>query len=627
MKIKNTELNRLNKEELANLMRKVSIDVACAVAPTYGPYGANTLIQTANKVQATKDGWNVVQYLNYPNNGVLNALKGLIIDCAQPVLLKYGDGTSTVMLLAYRMYEFIYSYILKGKKSYNIREIESTLSDIVDELCQAIISESEKIDMDKDGVDVIRDIARISTNWDEEMSNFIAKIYEYTHNPIIKFENSGSDKSYVEFIDGYEIKGELQLPQHYITDHVHGECVSENPVVIIFDHAVGQDNFELLNMFSGMIFTREHRELVVIAPDFQPTFINTLNALNIERHRKGMKQLSCIPFKYYTHVKEDKECINDLCCLFGTTPISENNTDMSEMFQDVKSALSDKAAVRNMTNITEEQVDSIYKKCSDTLNVACQYLLEVGGSCGKITLTKKHMIAQDFNNADMQNLEQRRETLKHEIDVTMKECAALSMITEGIRMKRIRQGKLELKMGVIHVGGFGDANLKGKRDALDDATKACEAAYYSGYTYGGGVAGLIALDKCDSEKTELRSKLIKFIEYSYREVIHILHENKYGKQKEQETFYNLVEQIIDRCILNKVAYNIITDQYDSSLISPVSGEIEILKGAMTLVMAMINANQMVFQDITSIEDVERLEAIEECGDISTHVGAQLLGKK
>lgn len=624
MKIKQTSLNRLTKDELSELMLKVSEDVTNAIAPTYGPYGANTLIQSTDSVIATKDGWTVAQYLNYPGNGVLNSLKSLIINCAQSVLLKFGDGTSTVMILAHLIYKRIWKYFIYGGKPYNIKEVENVLKNTVDDICKILSSQAKFIDWDVDGKSIIRNIALVSTNWDSEMAEFIAEIYEKTHNPIIKFENSGNDKTHVGYINGYEIKGELQLPDYYVTDHTSAECVINDPVVLVFNYAIKEDKINLFNMVGNAIKSSYSRSIVILAPDFEPKFIGTLKSLNMERRRRGMEPLQCIPFKYYTHSKTDKDCVDDLCYLFGTDTISENNTDIAEMFADLEDAVRAKMAIDKDETASKDDVEKVYDHCSSLLDAANQYILEVSGTCKSITLTKKHLIAQNFTNANDKVINQRREDLQHELDVNMKECAALSMITEGVRMKRIRLGKLQLNMGVIYVGGFGETNLKGKRDALDDATKACEAAYTWGYTLGGGVAGLVAINHINNvtdNKSELKSTLLNIIEESYRELLYILYSNKFGRGPQTESS---VEEIINKSVEDRIPYDIISEAHNEHLISPVSGEIEILQGTMNLVMAMIGANQMVFQDIQSIDDVAKLEAIRECGDVTIETQSMLL---
>ena len=617
MKVKNTPINAMGKEELATLMKRVSNDVANVIAKTYGPYGANTLIQSTEKVYATKDGWTVAQNLNYPNNGVCNALKKLIIDCMQAVLLNVGDGTSTVSLLANSIYERIYDQFIMSKSQINVKILETALNEVVYTICNELADMGTPITKSNQW-DIIHNIASVATNWDKKMSNFIAEIYCKTNNPIIKFENSGSDKSYVKYINGYEIKGEMLLKDTYITDHTTGKCDIDNPIILVFGYPVDENLFETLILIANTFKAKENRELMVIAQDFQPKFISTLKALNMQLSRNNMGRVPLIPFKYYNNLNIDKDCVDDLCYLLGTEMVATDNTDVADMIKDLKESLRAKKLIDQMDTPDPKEKDTIYENCSMTMTAAHKYLTEIGGTCGNIVLTDKYLIAKDFTCAKMDIIEQRKKNLIFEIETKTKECAALSRITEGIRMKRIRLGKLQLNMGVIYVGGFGDAHLKERRDALDDATKACESVYESGYyTVGGGIAPLIAIKTIkskDNDFTQLEKELLEIIQSAYEDVVLAMYKNKFGQNDPDAVKTSL--RFINTGIDKKIAYNLITENFDKNLISPVSGEIEILKGCMSLVMVMIGANQFVYHDIQSFQDLERLSAIAVTEDVS-----------
>lgn len=629
MKIKHSELNRLNKESLNERMLSIATDVAEALIPTYGPYGACTLIQSVDSVYSTKDGWTVLQNLTYGYNGVNNALKKLIQDCAQSVLLKVGDGTTTVTLLAQQIYKRVYETILSDKDtSYNAKELETTLKCVVDDICNKMMSSCNVI-TDDNMESTIRSIASCSTNWDEEMANYIVDIYKNTKNPIIKFENSGTENSYVKYTSGYDIKGELMLPDQYLTDRNSGECKIEKPAVIMFDYALKKEMLNIVAFIADMYANTEGRTLVVLAPDFQPDFINGLMSVNMTRVRAHKPYVSCVPFKYYVHGKTEKDCAEDLCILLGTDMISQANTDMAEMFSDVENAVAMKNNAMKDGSLSEEERQMYIDEERNTIMAAYEYLNTISGTCERITATDKYFLATGLNNANEKIINERKEKLMHEIDLETKEAAALSMITNKVRFKRIRLGKLQCNMGTIYVGGFGDANLKSKRDALDDATKACESAYRDGVIVGGGVAALRAIMELGQEalsekelnstrNTKLYVTLMNIIADSYVSVVSIMYQNKFGDRDADID----VRETIEKAARSNVGYNLITDEFDESLITPVNGEIEILKGCMSLVSVMICSNQLVFHDINSIEDADRVRAIDEAGDISVETAVK-----
>lgn len=622
MKLKQSELNKLDKESLNKRMLEISTDVANALLPTYGPYGACTLVQSVDSVYSTKDGWTVLQNLTYGYNGVNNALKKLIQDCAQSVLLKVGDGTTTVTLLAHQVYKRVYESILSKSTPYNTKELEVTLKCVVDDICNKMMTSSNVI-TDDNLEKTIHSIASCSTNWDEEMAGYIVDIYKNTKNPIIKFENSGTENSYVKYTTGYDIKGELMLANQYLTDRNSGECKIEKPAVIMFDYALKREVLNIIVFIADMYAKTENRTLVVLAPDFQPDFINGLMSVNMSRVRAHQPYVSCVPFKYYVHGKTEKDCAEDLCILLGTDMISQGNTDMAEMFADVEHAVVMKNNAMKDSSISEEERQAYVNEERNMIMAAYEYLSTISGTCESIIATEKYFLATGLTNVNEKIINERKEKLIHEIDLETKEAAALSMITNGVRFKRIRLGKLQCNMGTIYVGGFGDANLKSKRDALDDATKACESAYRDGVIVGGGVAALSAILKLRHEvlsdeelkstrNTKLYDLLMRIIEESYISVVSSMYQNKFGNS---DPSIDIKETII-AAAKSDIGYNVITEEFDESLITPVSGEIEILKGCLSLVSVMACSNQLVFHDINSIEDADRVRAIEESGDIS-----------
>lgn len=627
MKIKQSEINRIDKESLNERMLSIATDVANAVLPTYGPYGACTLVQSVDSVYSTKDGWTVLQNLTYGYNGVNNALKKLIQDCAQSVLLKVGDGTTTVTLLAHQIYKRVYTSILSGETHYNAKELEVTLKRVVTDICERMMSSCNVI-TDDNMEETIRSIASCSTNWDEEMAGYIVDIYKNTKNPIIKFENSGTENSYVKYTSGYDIKGELMLSNQYLTNRKTGECVIEKPAVLMFDYGLKKEMLETILFIADMYhMSSEGTKLVIIAPDFQPDFVNGLMSVNMSRIRAGQPYVSCVLFKYYTHGKIDKDCAEDLCILLGTDMISQENTNIVEVFSDVEKAVTMRNRAMKDESVSEEDKQMYVDQERATIVAAYNYLKTISGTCSKIIATEKYILAEGLSNSNEKLINERKEKLIHEIDLETKEAAALSMITNKVRFKRIRLGKLQCNMGTIYVGGFGDANLKAKRDALDDATKACEAAYNDGVIVGGGVAALHAIMELDYTvhadndgiNHSLYEKLMTIIKESYISVVSMMYYNKYGDNDSPID----IKETITTSAKTGIGYNLITEKFDKELITPVRGEVEILKGCMSLVSVMICSNQLVFHDINSIEEADRVRAIEEAGDISVESAAKL----
>ena len=83
--------NVMDKKAYRKRVTQVVRYISDCVGRTLGPCGHTALIQTADSVVATKDGWNVSRAISL-DNIVDNSIKSMIESCQQSVVLKVGDG-------------------------------------------------------------------------------------------------------------------------------------------------------------------------------------------------------------------------------------------------------------------------------------------------------------------------------------------------------------------------------------------------------------------------------------------------------------------------------------------------------------------------------------------------------
>ena len=260
--------NCIGKDDIQRRMIDVLDYVDNIVCKTLGPCGHNSLVQKADKVIMTKDGWTVSTNIHMENI-IDNSIKSLIESCCQSVVLKAGDGTTTVTKAANTLNKSLLEYNKDDKVT--IREMQQTLESAVKAIATRIRDNSIKI-TDENLYEAIKGIALVSTNWDENLAEIIATIYDETHNTIIKVEDSGTEQTTYRIINGYELAGYLLLPDYYLTDRVSGECVVENPSIMVLNYKV-KDKYFIPLFALGNILRTLGKTLVVVAPDFDDTFI------------------------------------------------------------------------------------------------------------------------------------------------------------------------------------------------------------------------------------------------------------------------------------------------------------------------------------------------------------------
>jgi hypothetical protein len=132
-------------------------------------------------------------------------------------------------------------------------------------------------------------------------------------------------------------------------------------------------------------------------------------------------------------------------------------------------------------------------------------------------------------------------------------------------------------------------------DALDDAIKACESAVKHGYYYGNNLAIFNAIGVWLGEDTEhgLQRETVKLLQESFINVISTIYSNKDPKFD-----YATTKNIIAGAILNgDCCFDLNTEEYSDKIINSVRTDIEILRGAISIVGTIMSANQYISSEV------------------------------
>lgn len=602
--MKNGLLNVIPAKTLKNLLSDVTECVADVLSHTFGPYGQNTLIQTAGSVYSTKDGWDVMQMIRVSDEKgesaiVVNALKKLIQDVARTALINAGDGTTGSTLgaayLNKRVSEYLKTHKLDG------RTIEDALTCACQNIEDELIKEATGV-TDANMEDIIYRIALISTNWDEEVSGIIRDIYMETKNPIIKVEDSGTFETSVKYIEGYEIVGHLEMPNFYLTSPAKGLFEAEKPLILTFGTAVHKDKLQAL-ILAGGILAQERRKLVIAAPSYDLDFLKTLSSINADNIQKKLPPVNVVPFKYFAKTAIDNDLVDDFTVATGGILLTHEFDEVQKIFDKFEEVLRSQKELESSGAKTRKTAEA-EKKNEKIIDNCIESLMKIGGTCEKLTANDKYILASGLTNKNEEEFVRRRKNLEGELERKIREYNAESSLTEMVRIKRLRLGKMQCNMGVIMIGGFGSAHLKSKRESIDDATRACEVAYQEGYIMDGGMAIPMAAQKAlewmeNSKNREneyptssdlLVTTVIDFIRLfrdAFKEVACVLFNNKYD---DVEKSMNLVEE----CMANGTCYDLINEKATTDLIAPVAVCREELSACLRLILVNATSNQFVF---------------------------------
>lgn len=598
-------INVVNSERLKPTLIEITSLVAEVIKNTFGPYGHNTLVQTLDSVYSTKDGWNVMRNLRIDTedgqfSAPVNAIKKLLQDVAQSVVLNAGDGTTTVILAADVLNKLVSKHAIET--GMDSRTLEICLKKCVDLINERLDKAAVKI-TDKNMATIIRQIALISTNWDEEIADMIQEIYITTKNPIIKVEDSGNQNTYVEYSNGYELSGELMLPNHYITDQNTVSFEADNPVMTIFSAPLGKKHTRPLITLSQFIKV----PMVIMAPNFDVDFLNIINNMNAEFAETGRK-VNIIPCKFNAFTQIDKDCVGDFAALVGTSVLTTQYDKMYNILNELADLEIEK----------EHGDDPKAKKESENMMrliaSAAKEFAGISGTCEHISVNDKRILVTGLLK-DSDEFAKRKTNLKHLLKQKYAQYNAESSMTEMVRSLRIRLGKMECNMGTIKVGGFGKAHIRSRKDSIDDATRACEVAFTSGYVLDGGLAIAKAAEEAmliqKTKEEEYINTFLKMFTDAFVNVAVTMYNNRYNDEQK-------CRDIVVRCVNEKSTYNLVTERYgDNELITPVDVCKEIVSGCLRLVLVNCTSNQFVYQTADSL-----IRAIRDGSDVLDSIEAQ-----
>lgn len=280
----------INPDKLKNKVLSTMHRVSEAVGSTMGPGGRNVLIESdfpgiPNK--NTKDGVTVFKSL-----GAMDAYEHLIIeqarDVAQRTATEAGDGTTTATVLSYNIISNLFDFCDKNPK-YSPQKAARRIAKVTRERLVPYIKE-RSIPVSADNKDLLKMVAKVSANGDEDMASAVIKAFEEIGygdaSHVTIRELSGPQGYKVERIDGFPIPMGYEesigkFHSVFINDQANQRCYLEKPLFILFDGQVN-DLIQFHDLLEGLgkKYVEEgqsdYKNLVIFAHGFSENVLNQL---------------------------------------------------------------------------------------------------------------------------------------------------------------------------------------------------------------------------------------------------------------------------------------------------------------------------------------------------------------
>ena len=399
--------------------------LAEAVKSTLGASGRCVVYEDAlGKPVITKDGVTVAESVVLLDP-VENIGATLIKEAARNTVKEAGDGTTTATVLA----ESLLKHAEEAEGTP--REKKNGINNYADKVYDYLNS----ITIPVEG-DMLENVANISCNNDKELGYIISEAYDKVgKSGVVLMEESESDQTYVDIVDGVQIESGLKSP-HLITNKDKQICELDNPYVLIVSSKI--PNVRKIQPILEHVIKAKRSLLIVADVETQVSATLLMNKV------KGNIKVNYIDLPGFGPTRQ--ETTEDLALLTGATVMNEDLGDDLDLIKPdvlgeaVKCITDDKTTVLTI---------------GDTADILTERIEEV-----------QKLIKKEKNQYIKRRLEQR-----------------IAMLSGTV--------------GVVKVGANSKIELKEKKDRVEDAIYAVKAALKEGIVPGGGRALAEAAENCE----------------------------------------------------------------------------------------------------------------------------------
>jgi chaperonin GroEL len=425
--------------------------LADAVKVTLGPRGRNVIIERESGPPHLTKDGVSVAQAIDLRDRFENLGAQMVKEAAQRSAEIAGDGTTTSTVLAQEIYNEGLKMISAGFEQSDV------CKGIMDAAAQVIQSVSEMSSPTETDEDIIH-VGTISANGDREIGELIARALSAVgRDGSVTVEEAKGFESSLDVVDGTQIPRGYLSP-YFITNSDKLLCELDNPYVILINKTVSsiKEILPLLERLHG-----ESRSALIVTDDLDP---EALQALAVNK-LKGVLSVCAIKAPEFGDTR--LHTFDDLSLMTGSPVINSANIDSLRLDQGLRL-----------------------------------------GSCRRAIVSKTGTTLVGCTPPDAEQLKERVSALRDKLS----DHSLQAPEREAIQR---RLGRISGGVAVLRVGGSTEIELKERKDRVDDALHATQAAIEEGIVPGGGTAlvraakGLDRLVQRDSDSYNCGVRIMK----------------------------------------------------------------------------------------------------------------------
>ncbi|HEX3094613.1 MAG TPA: chaperonin GroEL [Candidatus Angelobacter sp.] len=515
--------------------------IANTVKVTLGPKGRLVIIgrrQFNQTPRATKDGVTVADHVNC-SDPIEQMGCDLIREAAQKTVQTAGDGTTTATLLAQ-------SLIHAGIKLMAAGHTPDELQRGAQLAQEQILSALDKMAIPCEGP-MLEQVATISSNGDTAIAKLVVEaVNRVGKEGVIACEPSRSLDTTLEVVDG------MQLPEGmrsglFSNSIERVECVLEDAFVLLHEGRIGSYQHMLK---AAQLARAADKPLLVIAGDYE---FEALGFLVNNWLKNGFK---CCAVRAAGWGDRRKAILHDLAALTGGKAITD------DLGMDLK-------------NLTPEFFGRVKRAAiTETKTIL------TGGAGGR-----------EAANARAEELRKQIEALK-----------ADQGDPDQVRLLEQRLAGLTGGVAVIKVGGATEAEMREKKDRVEDAMYATKCAAESGVVPGGGLALLLAAEDANGSMRGTAANVRAGVEMVFKSCSEPMRQIAQNAGKSGDAVVDKVCGFIGlENNHNTVGYNAAADHYEdliaAGILDPLKAVREEIINAVSVAMLILRADAVIAEEL------------------------------
>lgn len=404
------------------------------VKVTLGPAGRTVLIQKSYGAPHSTKDGVSVAKEVVLEDNFENMGAQMVKEVASSVATDAGDGTTTATILAHALYS-------EGLKLVEAGHNPTQLKQGIDWAVSRVVDYLESIKKDVKSSEEIAQVGTISSNGDVEVGNLIARAMEEVGKEgVITLEEGRTLNTELTVANGYQFDCGYQNVNFSNNEKL--EAVLEDVRVLLTDMPLNNSAVMLPIMEKYHSSEYQGKPLLVISDKVDGEALALMVINNLK------KSFPCCAVKAPGFGDRKKEMLQDLAVLTGATLISDDMGHKLENFD-----------------------------------------VSWVGKARRVVVTKNNTTVVE-GQGDQEEIQSRVGQIRSAVE------AADSTYDKEKQQERL--AKLVGGVAVISVGATTEAEMKEKKDRVEDALAATKAAVEEGVVPGGGVA-LLKASKALSE--------------------------------------------------------------------------------------------------------------------------------